>query len=162
MSAPHPPAIATTAARLYRAQQAVLSRRVAEGAVERETAEARLRALLRACVVTGADLPEITDAIADLRVVQIFPQGAGVSSEDARTHPLAEIDARGCSAGEMRAAVGRLRDAAIAALPPGADGARLENARALIALARALGCRAPLDTRGPLEPSEREPERTAA
>ena len=90
----HPVAVSQIAAALYLARKAKAQRAVAEGKLRRDAATELLRPWLAIACLCGADLPELDDPIADLRVMQTFPGGHWQSrSEDEARAPARQWSA---------------------------------------------------------------------
>lgn len=137
--------LASLAAAEFALRRAQARRMVADRKLDPEAAARRLAPWLALACYTGADLPELVESIAALRVDQLgaisSASDTGCTERQARAQLADEISPRGA----WRAELARVRDQAI--VQAEANPAALPRARALCVLAARLAPHIPTTLR---------------
>lgn len=154
MAAPRrhtPAALASFAAHQLAQRMANARAALRAGRVDQDRATEGIAAWRAIALLAGADLsrvdPQLEDALADLRVVQLFPGGAHASRSEDEAREILAADC--CPPRRWAAYLARQRDRALEAADGGHPTA-LETARLLQGLSDLLELRIPYLPREPL------------
>ena len=157
---PHP--LAAAAAIVFRDRQAMARRMVRHGRIGAQQAEAQMLPWLAIACRCGAQLAELDEPLAELRVTRIYrgrglpPEAGSRSDAQARAILADQI----CPRERWAPLLARARDAAVIAAET--DPARRDDARRLYDLAQALAPEIPFNPAPPFLKRGDSPRKDAA